>query len=242
MSATKNLVRFAHWAIGAVLIASTFGCAAVSGQAPNPADPLEPFNRSVFRFNEGVDRAVLRPVATAYRDTLPLMVRTGVSNFFGNLGDVWSLANNVMQLKLQNSAETFMRLNVNTIFGLGGLLDIASEAGIERHREDFGQTLGRWGVPTGPYVVLPLLGPSTVRDTAALPVDHYGDVLSVVHDIGARNSLYALRVVDERATFLRAGQMLDEIALDKYSFTRDAFMQHRRSEVSGGGASGGDGE
>ncbi|WP_261802566.1 VacJ family lipoprotein [Variovorax sp. PAMC28562] len=236
------MVRFAHWATAAVLLASTFGCAAVSGQAPNPADPLEPFNRSVFRFNEGVDRAVLRPVATAYRDTLPLMVRTGVSNFFGNLGDVWSLANNVMQLKLQNSAETFMRLNVNTIFGLGGLLDIASEAGIERHREDFGQTLGRWGVPTGPYVVLPLLGPSTVRDTAALPVDHYGDVLSVVHDIGARNSLYALRVVDERATFLRAGQMLDEIALDKYSFTRDAFMQHRRSEVSGGSASGGDGE
>lgn len=242
MSATKNMVRFAQWAIAAVLLASTFGCAAVSGQATNPIDPLEPFNRSVFRFNEGVDRAVLRPVATAYRDTLPLLVRTGVSNFFGNLGDVWSLANNVMQLKLQNSAETFMRLNVNTIFGLGGLLDIASEAGIERHREDFGQTLGRWGVPTGPYVVLPLLGPSTVRDTAALPVDHYGDVLSVVHDVGARNSLYALRVVDERATFLRAGQMLDEIALDKYSFTRDAFMQHRRSEVSGGNASGGDGE
>lgn len=240
--ATINMARFAQWAIAAVVLASTFGCATVSGQAPNPIDPLEPFNRSVFRFNEGVDRAVLRPVATAYRDTLPLMVRTGVSNFFGNLGDVWSLANNVMQLKLQNSAETFMRLNVNTIFGLGGLLDIASEAGIERHREDFGQTLGRWGVPTGPYVVLPLLGPSTVRDTAALPVDHYGDVLSVVHDIGARNSLYALRVVDERATFLRAGQMLDEIALDKYSFTRDAFMQHRRSEVSGGGASGGDGE
>ena len=236
------MARFAQWAIAAVVLASTFGCATVSGQAPNPIDPLEPFNRSVFRFNEGVDRAVLRPVATVYRDTLPLMVRTGVSNFFGNLGDVWSLANNVMQLKLQNSAETFMRLNVNTIFGLGGLLDIASEAGIERHREDFGQTLGRWGVPTGPYVVLPLLGPSTVRDTAALPVDHYGDVLSVVHDIGARNSLYALRVVDERATFLRAGQMLDEIALDKYSFTRDAFMQHRRSEVSGGGASGGDGE
>ncbi|MFM9425079.1 phospholipid-binding lipoprotein MlaA [Variovorax sp. GrIS 2.14] len=240
--ATINMARFAQWAIAAVVLASTFGCATVSGQAPNPIDPLEPFNRSVFRFNEGVDRAVLRPVATVYRDTLPLMVRTGVSNFFGNLGDVWSLANNVMQLKLQNSAETFMRLNVNTIFGLGGLLDIASEAGIERHREDFGQTLGRWGVPTGPYVVLPLLGPSTVRDTAALPVDHYGDVLSVVHDIGARNSLYALRVVDERATFLRAGQMLDEIALDKYSFTRDAFMQHRRSEVSGGGASGGDGE
>ncbi|MDB5826678.1 MAG: transporter [Variovorax sp.] len=241
-SALKKMARLGQWTIAAAVLASTFGCATVSGQAPNPIDPLEPINRSVYRFNEGVDRAVLRPVATAYRDTLPLLVRTGVSNFFGNLSDVWNLANNVMQLKLQNSAETFMRLNVNTIFGLGGLLDIASEAGIERHHEDFGQTLGRWGVPTGPYVVLPLLGPSTVRDTAALPVDHYGDALTAVQDIGVRNSLYALRIVDERATFLRASQMLDEAALDKYSFTRDAFMQRRRSEVFDGSPPGGGGE
>ena len=236
------MVRFAQCAIAAVVLVSMFGCATASSQASNPIDPFEPLNRSVFRFNEGVDRAVFRPVATAYRDTLPLMVRTGVGNFFGNLGDVWSLANNVMQLKLQNSAETFMRLNVNTIFGLGGLLDIATEAGIERHREDFGQTLGYWGVPAGPYVVLPLLGPSTVRDTVALPVDHYGDLLSIVHDAGARNGLYGLKIVDERANFLRAGQMLDEMALDKYSFTRDAFMQRRQSEVSGGSVSGGNGE
>lgn len=236
------MARFAQCAIATVVLASTFGCATSTGQAPNPIDPLEPINRSVYRFNEGVDRAVLIPVATVYRDTLPLMVRTGVSNFFGNLGDVWNLANNVMQLKLQNSAETFMRLNVNTIFGLGGLLDIASEAGIERHHGDFGQTLGRWGVPTGPYVVLPLLGPSTVRDTAALPVDHYGDALTAVHDIGARNSLSVLRIVDERANFLRASQMLNEAALDKYSFTRDAFMQRRRSQVSDGNPSGGGGE
>ncbi len=239
---TNHMTRIARWAIATVVLASTFGCATVNGQAPNPVDPLEPINRSVYRFNEGVDRTVLRPVARTYRDTLPLVVRTGVSNFFGNLGDVWNLANNVMQLKLQNSAETFMRLNVNTIFGLGGLLDIASEAGIERHHEDFGQTLGRWGVPTGPYVVLPLLGPSTVRDTAALPVDHYGDALTAVHDIGVRNSLYGLRIVDERATFLRASQMLDDAALDKYSFTRDAFMQRRRSEVFDGSPPGGGGE
>ena len=167
------------------------------------------------------------------------MVRSGVNNFFGNLGEVWNLVNNVMQLKLQNSAETFMRLNVNTIFGLGGLLDIASEAGIERHREDFGQTLGRWGVPSGPYVVLPLLGSSTVRDAAALPVDRYGDALTAVHDIPARNSLYGLRLVDERARFLRASQMLDDAALDKYSFTRDAYLQRRRNAVSDGKASGG---
>lgn len=232
----KRLVR---WAFAAVALASTVGCATVAGQPPNPVDPLEPLNRSVYRFNDTVDRAVLRPVATAYRNALPLMVRSGVNNFFGNLGEVWNLANNVMQLKLQNSAETFMRLNVNTIFGLGGLLDIASEAGIERHREDFGQTLGRWGVPSGPYVVLPLLGSSTVRDAAALPVDRYGDALTAVHDIPARNSLYGLRLVDERARFLRASQMLDDAALDKYSFTRDAYLQRRRNAVSDGKASGG---
>ena len=232
----KRLVR---WTFAAVALASTVGCATVAGQPPNPVDPLEPLNRSVYRFNDTVDRAVLRPVATAYRNALPLMVRSGVNNFFGNLGEVWNLANNVMQLKLQNSAETFMRLNVNTIFGLGGLLDIASEAGIERHREDFGQTLGRWGVPSGPYVVLPLLGSSTVRDAAALPVDRYGDALTAVHDIPARNSLYGLRLVDERARFLRASQMLDDAALDKYSFTRDAYLQRRRNAVSDGKASGG---
>lgn len=238
-SAVGNMKRLVRWTFAAVALASTVGCATVAGQPPNPVDPLEPLNRSVYRFNDTVDRAVLRPVATAYRNALPLMVRSGVNNFFGNLGEVWNLANNVMQLKLQNSAETFMRLNVNTIFGLGGLLDIASEAGIERHREDFGQTLGRWGVPSGPYVVLPLLGSSTVRDAAALPVDRYGDALTAVHDIPARNSLYGLRLVDERARFLRASQMLDDAALDKYSFTRDAYLQRRRNAVSDGKASGG---
>jgi ABC-type transporter lipoprotein component MlaA len=127
------------------------------------------------------------------------MVRTGVNNFFGNLGDVWNLANNVAQLKLQGSAETFMRLNVNTFFGLGGLLDVATEAGIPRHEEDFGQTLGHWGVGAGPYVVLPLLGPSTLRDTAALPVDRLGDPVSQMNDVAWRNSLTVLRVPSTRA-------------------------------------------
>jgi phospholipid-binding lipoprotein MlaA len=129
----------------------------------------------VFTFNDKLDEAVLVPVATAYVKVLPSMVRTGVNNFFGNIGDVWSFANSVAQLKLQNSAETFMRVNVNTFFGLGGLLDVATEAGIDRHDEDFGQTLGRWGVGAGPYIVLPVLGPSTLRDTVAKPVDFYGD-------------------------------------------------------------------
>ena len=214
------------------LLAIASGCA--TGPHPNPADPFEPFNRGVSRFNDVVDDAVLRPAATAYREVLPSPVRTGVNNFFGNLSDVWSFVNSVLQLKLQNSAETFMRVNVNTVFGLGGLLDIATEVGIDRHSEDFGQTLGRWGVPSGPYVVLPLFGSSTLRDTAAWPIDRRGDLLRALNDIPVRNSLYVLRVIDGRASLLRAGQLLDDAALDKYSFTRDAFLQRRRNEVHDG--------
>lgn len=214
------------------LLAIASGCA--TGPNPNPADPFEPFNRGVSRFNDVVDDAVLRPAATAYREVLPSPVRTGVNNFFGNLSDVWSFVNSALQLKLQNSAETFMRVNVNTFFGLGGLLDIATEAGIDRHSEDFGQTLGRWGVPSGPYVVLPLFGSSTLRDTAAWPIDRRGDLLGELDDIPVRNSLYVLRVVDGRSNLLRAGQLLDDAALDKYSFTRDAYLQRRRNEVHDG--------
>jgi phospholipid-binding lipoprotein MlaA len=215
----------------AVLALAT-GCA--SGPKANPADPFEPLNREVMRFNDVVDDALLIPAATAYRRVLPSFVRTGVNNFFGNLSDVWSFANSVLQLKLENSAQTFMRVNVNTVFGLGGLLDIATEAGIDRHTEDFGQTLGRWGVPSGPYVVLPLLGSSTVRDTAALTLDRQGDLLNQVNDIPWRNSLYFLRVIDTRSNFLRASQLLDNAALDKYTFTRDAYLQRRKNEVHDG--------
>jgi phospholipid-binding lipoprotein MlaA len=214
------------------LLAIASGCA--TGPNPNRADPFEHFNRGVSRFNDVVDDAVLRPAATAYREVLPSPVRTGVNNFFGNLSDVWSFVNSVLQLKLQHSAETFMRVNVNTVFGLGGLLDIATEAGIDRHSEDFGQTLGRWGVPSGPYVVLPLFGSSTLRDTAAWPIDRRGDLLRELNDIPVRNSLYFVRVIDGRANLLRAGQLLDDAALDKYSFTRDAFLQRRRNEVHDG--------
>lgn len=208
------------------------GCA--STQSRNPADPFESFNRSVFRFNDAVDEAVLRPVATVYRNNLPLMVRTGVNNFFGNLGDVWNFANSVLQFRLQASADNFMRVNVNTFFGLGGLLDIATEAGIDRHNEDFGQTLGRWGVPSGPYLVIPLLGPSTVRDASALPIDRFGDPLLYLDNGLVQGSLYVTRVIDARSNFLRAGQLLDDAALDKYSFTRDAYLQRRLNDVYDG--------
>lgn len=232
-------VAFAHMAgprariVGAIALLSLLtGCA--TGPGANPADPLEPFNRGVSRFNDVVDDNVLVPVATTYRRVLPSMVRTGVNNFFSNLGEVWNFANSAAQLKPQATLESLMRFNVNTIFGLGGLLDIATEVGIDRHSEDFGQTLGHWGVPPGPYVVIPLLGPSTVRDTAALPLDAYGEMIGQISDVPVRNSLYVLRIVDIRSNYLRAGQLLGDAALDKYSFTRDAYLQRRRSDVYDG--------
>ena len=224
-SAVQRLARPALLAAMALLLA---GCA---GFNTNPRDPLEPMNRHVTTFNEGVDSIVLKPAATAYKQAIPPLVRTGVANFFGNLSDAWSFVNSALQFKFQNAAENFMRLNVNTVFGLGGILDVASELNIERHREDFGQTLGRWGVPAGPYIVLPLLGPSTLRDTLALPIDRKADPLSHFTPIEVRNGLTVLRAVDVRANLLRVGGVIDEAALDKYSFTREAYLQKRRAEI-----------
>ena len=217
--------------LGAVLLT---GCATVAN--PDPRDPLESYNRSMTNFNEQVDAMVLKPVATAYKEVTPAPVRTGVSNFFANLGDVWSFVNNVLQLRGEAAASSFMRVNVNTFMGLGGLLDIASEMRIDRYKQDFGLTLGRWGVPTGPYFVLPLLGPSTVRDTLALPVDWRGNPLRELTPVSTRNSLYALRIVDTRANLLRAENVLDDAALDKYSFTRDVYMQLRSGARNGDGS------
>jgi phospholipid-binding lipoprotein MlaA len=217
------------WPLAASLLVLLLlgGCAA----GPNPRDPFEPFNRKVTQFNEGIDAAVLKPVATVYRQEVPPLVRTGVSNFFGNLSDVWSFVNSALQFKLQNAAENFMRVNVNTFFGLGGILDIASDLNIERHREDFGQTLGRWGMPAGPYIVLPLLGPSTLRDTLALTIDRQGDLVHYVNPAFDRDALYVLRAVDIRSNLLRLGNVISEAALDKYSFTRDAYLQRRRADI-----------
>ena len=212
--------------LGAALLG---GCA--SGPNAHPRDPLEPFNRGVSEFNEAVDGAVLKPVATAYRDVTPDLVRTGVSNFFGNLRDVWSALNATLQLKPRAAAENALRVGVNTAFGFGGLLDIASEMGIERTTLDFGQTLGRWGVPSGPYLVLPIFGPSTFRDAAGFGVESKGDLVSKVDHIPTRNSQYALRAVETRANLLRATTMLEGAALDKYSFTRDIYLQRRQSLI-----------
>ncbi|MBU6502013.1 MAG: VacJ family lipoprotein [Burkholderiales bacterium] len=205
------------------------GCA--TGPNANPRDPLEPFNRGVYKFNDAVDRAVLKPVATAYVKVTPSVVRTGVNNFFGNLGDAWSAVNSVLQLHGQDAAESIMRFSFNTVFGLGGLLDIAGEAGLPRHKEDFGLTLARWGMPTGPYLVLPLLGPSDLRDTAALPVDWQGGLIRHVTPTTDRNELYLLQTVSTRANLLGASSLLEQAALDQYSFTRDVYLQYRSKQA-----------
>ena len=212
----------------ALALALLTGCATVPH--PNPRDPLESYNRSMTEFNEHVDAIVLKPVATAYKEAVPVLVRTGVSNFFANLGDVWSFVNNTLQLRGEPAVSSFMRVSVNTVFGVGGVFDVASEMGMERYKQDFGLTLGYWGVGTGPYLVLPVLGPSTLRDTLALPVDSRGNAVSYVDPVSARNALYVLRAVDTRSNLLRASSVLDSAALDKYSFTRDVFLQVRSQQ------------
>lgn len=220
---TRTMMKRSLLWVGLLALALLQGCAT----GPNPRDPFEPFNRGVTRFNDGLDEAIVKPVAQAYQDVVPSPVRTGINNFFGNLSDVWSMVNSVLQLKPQAATESLMRVSINTLMGMGGVLDWATEMGLQRHREDFGKTLGRWGVDTGPYLVLPVLGPSTVRDTAALVVDAKGDLVMQVDNVPSRNSLYVLRAVDLRASLLRAGEVLDQAALDKYSFTRDAYLQRR---------------
>jgi phospholipid-binding lipoprotein MlaA len=222
-------LRGAIAGLAAASLLALGGCATVAHR--NPTDPWEPMNRSVSKFNEGVDAMLLKPTATLYKDYVPPLVRTGVSNFFGNLGDAWSFVNSALQLKLQNAADNFARVQTNTVFGVFGIFDVASDLNIERHREDFGQTLGRWGVGSGPYLVLPFLGPSTLRDAAALPIDWRGDLVRRIDPVSARNAVWGLRAVNQRAGLLRASDVLDQAALDKYSFARDAHLQRRRADI-----------
>ena len=225
---TKRMLSAAT--VGLALLVLS-GCA--TGPNANPEDPLEPLNRTVFQFNDGLDKAVFKPVAKAYKAVTPAPVRTGVGNFFENLLDVRTLINNVLQLRPQDAVETVMRLGVNTIFGLGGVLDVASEMQLERQRQDFGQTLGRWGVGSGPYLVLPVLGPSSVRDAVGVVVEGTTDVVTNLSDVPTRNSLTVLRAVDLRAAFLQASDLLDLASLDRYAFARDAYLQRKRAGVAG---------
>jgi len=205
------------------------GCAST-----NPKDPFEKYNRAMFAFNDAVDQHALKPAATAYKKVLPSFVQTGVNNFFGNLADLWSSANNLMQAKGEEGMSDFARVMINTSFGIGGLFDVASEAGLRKHVEDFGQTLGYWGVPSGPYLMLPILGPSTVRDTAGLPLDIAADPWIYTYPISLRNVGTAVRVVDQRAVLLDASNLLEAAALDRYEFIRDGYLQRRESKVFDG--------
>ncbi len=224
-----NLSRLLRLAAAALVMAVLGGCATTSpGAAPGtPNDPFENWNRKVFAFNDKVDTAVLKPVAETYRDTVPKLVRTGVDNVLGNIYDVWSTANHFLQGKFQTGLEMGMRVLTNTIFGLGGLLDPATEVGLIRRPEDFGQTLGKWGVATGPYLVLPFLGPSTVRDGAGLVIDRQTAPSTLPDSRGARYSVLALELVNTRANLLQAGALIDQVALDKYAFIRDAYLARR---------------
>ena len=199
------------------------------------SDPWERLNRRVYGFNEAVDAAVLKPVARGYQAVVPEFIRTGIDNMFGNLGDVWSTVNLLLQAKPKPALEMGMRVVTNSIFGLAGFLDIAEEAGLSRQSEDFGQTLGVWGVGSGPYVMLPLLGPSTLRDTAALPVDMKASPSALAFkEVRDQNGATILSVINTRTKLLNASKVLDDVALDKYILLRDAYLSRRRSQVYDG--------
>jgi phospholipid-binding lipoprotein MlaA len=206
------------------------GCA--TGPDRKPGDPFEPMNRVVFNFNDGVDRYVAVPVAKGYQKVTPQPLRTAVSNFFSNLGDLTNAANALLQLKFTDATEDIMRFAFNSVFGIGGLLDWATPAGLPKHHQDFGLTLGHWGIPSGPYLVLPLFGPSTVRDSMGLIVDVKFNPLNYMEP-AVRNPLYVLQFVSVRSDLLGASDLLQQAALDKYSFVRDAYTQQRRARLRG---------
>jgi len=222
-----------------LVLAAMSGCATIREGRGGPGqrlDPWENWNRKVFNFNEGVDNAVLKPVATAYADVVPQPLRRSVTNFFNNFSDAWSAINNMLQGKFALGFEDATRVGANTLFGLFGILDVASEMGLEHHYEDFGQTLGRYGVGAGAYVVLPILGPSTVRDTAALPLDRLATPPALFEGTGTQVGLTLLQIINTRADLLGATRVIDDIALDKYTFIRDAYLQRRRSLLFDGEA------
>ena len=225
------MTRLKHLLLAAALVTS--GCAGTGGET-DPRDPFEGANRAVYRFNEGFDEAIARPVATAYHDGLHEEIRNRVRNFFSNIADLFIGVNDFLQGKFEDGVIDWARFAFNSTFGLLGLHDIASEGGLEKHNEDFGQTFGRWGVGDGPYLVLPILGSSTLRDGIGTIFDIYTDPVRGVRGNGVRNSAVVLRAVNQRADLLDASRLLEEAALDKYVFQRDAYLQRRRSLIYDG--------
>jgi len=215
----------------ATAIAVVSGCASVDS---NPADPFEDFNRAMFAVNEGLDTVAIKPVAKGYDAVAPLPVKVAVGNFFGNIWDSWTAINNLLQGKGGDALSDVGRVLVNSTIGIGGAFDVASEMGLTKHSEEFGQTLGKWGVPDGPYFYWPIIGPRTTRDTFGWMVDTYYDPVWRVDNIPLRNSLVSVRYIDLRASVLPTDKVIEEAAFDKYSYIRDAYLQHRLSEIFDG--------
>ncbi|AJK44860.1 MlaA family lipoprotein [Burkholderia plantarii] len=230
-------MRLRNAALTFAAVAAMSGCATV--QTPTKGDPLEGFNRTMYKFNDTVDTYALKPVAKGYQWAVPQPVRDSVTNFFSNIGDVYIAANNLVQLRIADGVGDIMRVVINTVFGVGGLFDVATVAKLPKHTNDFGITMGHYGVPPGPYVVLPFLGPSTVRDTAGLGVDYVGNPLTWVNSDAVSWGLFGVNLVNTRANLLGAGDVLDAAAIDKYSFVRNAYLQRRQSLIAASGGPGG---
>lgn len=219
-----------NFAVIGLLAVSVTGCATQGNK-----DPLEGLNRGIYKFNDTADKAVIKPIAGAYKAVLPSPVRSGVNNFFNNLGTFVTMVNNILQFKFSNAMDDAGRFVMNSTFGIAGVIDVASMDNVPKNNEDFGQTLGYWGVGSGAYIVLPFIGPSSVRDTTGLVVDTYAfDPLGYIDEPAWRNGLYGLKFVDKRAQYLPASDLLDEAALDPYAFMRDAYFQRRDNMISDG--------
>lgn len=230
-----SCLAYMHLMRISLLLASLFlaGCSSTSLNASTrQKDPFESFNRSVFTFNDTVDRAVVKPVAKGYSAVVPAPLRTMVSNFFSNLDDVVVTANDLLQLKFNQAASDGARVAFNSTFGIFGLFNVTTR--LEKHNEDFGQTLGYWGVPSGPYLVLPILGPSSFRDGTGRYADSFASVISNTQHVPTRNSAWAMEGLDTRANLLEQEKVLDEAIIDRYSFIRDAYLMHRQSLVYDG--------
>ncbi|MES2771079.1 MAG: VacJ family lipoprotein [Pseudomonadota bacterium] len=229
----NHLTRRSSALLLVVALSGLSACATSSSLEQNPKDPYEGFNRAMFAVNEGLDH-VIKPVAQGYDAAAPLPVKTAVGNFFGNILDVWTALNNLLQGKGEQGFSDVGRVLVNSTVGILGVFDVASDMGLAKHSEDFGQTLGKWGVSDGPYFFWPIIGPRTARDTVGWGVDIYTDPVSRLNDIPVRNSLSGTRLVDKRAGLLPTDEIVEEAAFDKYTYIRDAYLQHRRSEIYDG--------
>jgi phospholipid-binding lipoprotein MlaA len=207
-------------------------CATPMAERSDPRDPYENLNRKVFVVNQVFDQVLLKPVARGYSNYAPNFIQDTVGNFFGNLADVWTAVNNFLQGKPREGIQDTGRVAVNTVFGVAGLADVATKLGFPKHQEDFGQTLGVWGVKPGPFVMLPLFGPSTMRDAVAKPLDLYADPLNLSTRADVEYSLRAMRLVDDRARLLPTTDVIEKVALDPYQFVRDAHFQRREAKVN----------